>query len=318
MEQLVAELADLYRLAAAASVDEFPEAVLSRLRGWIEFDGAVFGFGEAEAPSLRIGTAIVHQRDPAILEEYAQVSHADPVTAAFLRRPPRPIVVDSRAIYAGPEHRQLVDFVARHELRHLLLFGDQLRREGPLRWVVLYRAKDEPFDAETSKRLWVIWQHVSCSLDLNRAEALHREAAQRTSGSLALVDSHGTIEAAGHGFRAALRTEWPQFDSARLPEPVRTAMGAQERFLGRSIEVSFHRLGSHVVCDARARGPWAVLSPRERQVAEHFAAGKSYKDIAQLLSVSPHTVRAQLSQVYRKLGVTDKAMLARRLPRDDG
>ncbi|HXN83857.1 MAG TPA: hypothetical protein VN883_15365, partial [Myxococcales bacterium] len=84
---LVAELADLYRVAASVSVDEFPAEVLARMSRWIEFDGAVFGFGQARQHGLRISAACVHRRDPSLLEEYARVSHADPMTAAFLQRP---------------------------------------------------------------------------------------------------------------------------------------------------------------------------------------------------------------------------------------
>ncbi len=317
MEPLVAELADLYRLAASASVDDFPDTVLGRLGRWIEFDGAVFGFGEHHTQALRIATASVHRRDPAILEDYARVSHADPVTAAFLGRPLRPIVVDARATYAGRRHRGVADFAMRHELRHLLLYGDQVREHGPLRWVVLYRGNDEPFDCAASERLWVAWQHVACALDLNRAQTLDREEARRPSRSLALVDAHGTIEAGDPGFHALLAGEWSEVDVARLPRDVVDVMVTGERFQGRSIEIGSRRLGAHVVCHARPRRTGTQLSARERLVAKHFAPGMSHKEVAQLLQVSPNTVRAQLAQVYRKLGIGDKAALAVRLAQDD-
>jgi DNA-binding NarL/FixJ family response regulator len=48
-------------------------------------------------------------------------------------------------------------------------------------------------------------------------------------------------------------------------------------------------------------------------VAEHYAQGLSHKEVAQLLRVAPNTVRTQLASVYRKLGIGDKATLARRL-----
>lgn len=57
----------------------------------------------------------------------------------------------------------------------------------------------------------------------------------------------------------------------------------------------------------------AGLSPREQEVAQRFAEGLSHKEIARRLGVSPHTVRSQLSQLYRKLDIHDKAALAQRL-----
>jgi GAF domain-containing protein/DNA-binding CsgD family transcriptional regulator len=53
------------------------------------------------------------------------------------------------------------------------------------------------------------------------------------------------------------------------------------------------------------------LSTREREVADAYAAGQSYKEIARELGLSPTTVRSHLRTVYGKLGVTSKIELAR-------
>jgi DNA-binding NarL/FixJ family response regulator len=91
------------------------------------------------------------------------------------------------------------------------------------------------------------------------------------------------------------------------------AMSSGDSFAGRSIEIVFRHLGPHIVCRARRREQISELTTRERLVAEHYAYGLSHKEVAQLLRVSPNTVRTQLASVYRKLGVGDKAALARRL-----
>jgi DNA-binding NarL/FixJ family response regulator len=53
------------------------------------------------------------------------------------------------------------------------------------------------------------------------------------------------------------------------------------------------------------------LSRREIEVARGFAEGRSYKEIAKRLDVSPTTVRHRLARVYAKLDVHDKAQLTR-------
>jgi DNA-binding CsgD family transcriptional regulator len=55
------------------------------------------------------------------------------------------------------------------------------------------------------------------------------------------------------------------------------------------------------------------LSPRERQVAERVARGLADKDIARQLGISFTTVRTHLDHVFRKLGVSRRADLVRRL-----
>ena len=55
------------------------------------------------------------------------------------------------------------------------------------------------------------------------------------------------------------------------------------------------------------------LSLRETEIAEAFASGASYREIASRLGIAPATVRTHLGTVYRKLGVSSKIALLRRL-----
>ena len=86
----------------------------------------------------------------------------------------------------------------------------------------------------------------------------------------------------------------------------------------------FERLGAAVYAE-RARselariGGRAVaagdgLSETERRIADLVAEGRSNKEVAAALSLSPKTVEWNLSKVYAKLGVRSRTELARRLP----
>ncbi|MEJ2122839.1 MAG: LuxR C-terminal-related transcriptional regulator [Alphaproteobacteria bacterium] len=55
------------------------------------------------------------------------------------------------------------------------------------------------------------------------------------------------------------------------------------------------------------------LSEREVMVAERYAAGETYKQIASSLNIAPSTVRNHLAAVYRKLEVRNKPGLIREL-----
>ena len=55
------------------------------------------------------------------------------------------------------------------------------------------------------------------------------------------------------------------------------------------------------------------LTSRELAVSREFASGKTYKEIAADLGVSPSTIRNQLQSAYAKLGVTTKIELAKQL-----
>ncbi|MFN0262901.1 LuxR C-terminal-related transcriptional regulator [Tepidamorphus sp. 3E244] len=52
-----------------------------------------------------------------------------------------------------------------------------------------------------------------------------------------------------------------------------------------------------------------TLSAREREIAQAYASGDTYHQIAKRLVIAPSTVRTHLATIYRKLGVSSKIAL---------
>jgi DNA-binding CsgD family transcriptional regulator len=87
----------------------------------------------------------------------------------------------------------------------------------------------------------------------------------------------------------------------------------------------FEQLGARLWAE-RARAELARIGGRppatgqltetERRIAELAAEGRSNKEIAAALYVTPKTVGTQLSRIYRKVGVRSRTELARRLSDD--
>jgi DNA-binding NarL/FixJ family response regulator len=67
------------------------------------------------------------------------------------------------------------------------------------------------------------------------------------------------------------------------------------------------------LADGAPSGPSSGLSPSEQRVAELAVSGMSNRDLAEALSVSLKTVEANLTQIYRKLGIRSRAQLAQRI-----
>jgi two-component system response regulator DesR len=61
--------------------------------------------------------------------------------------------------------------------------------------------------------------------------------------------------------------------------------------------------------------PAIPLSAREREVLTLIASGRTNREIAERLYLSPHTVKEHASSLYRKLGVKNRAEAARRAER---
>jgi DNA-binding CsgD family transcriptional regulator len=58
------------------------------------------------------------------------------------------------------------------------------------------------------------------------------------------------------------------------------------------------------------RAPGARLSPTEQQIADLVTAGRTNREVAETLFMSPHTVEAHLTRIYRSLGVRGRTELA--------
>ncbi len=70
------------------------------------------------------------------------------------------------------------------------------------------------------------------------------------------------------------------------------------------------RLVEEVASDARFDNPTDVLTPREREVIGLIARGRANKAIALELGVSEKTVKTHVSNIFAKLGLTDRTQAA--------
>jgi LuxR family transcriptional regulator of csgAB operon len=59
----------------------------------------------------------------------------------------------------------------------------------------------------------------------------------------------------------------------------------------------------------RSESSKPALTIRERQIVRHVLRGESNKNIASRLGTSAHTVKNQLTTIYRKVGVPNRILL---------
>ncbi len=111
----------------------------------------------------------------------------------------------------------------------------------------------------------------------------------------------GTLERRGRRKRDAREA----LEKAR---EIFASLGA--RLWAEKVEVELERVGGR-------RDSGSGLTPTEQQVAELVIAGRSNKEVAAKLFMSVRTVEANLSKIYRKLGVDSRAELIGQLHADE-
>jgi DNA-binding CsgD family transcriptional regulator len=188
--------------------------------------------------------------------------------------------------------------------------------------IALMRGSDEgPFSEDERLLVQALVPHLHHARIANQIERAGDvlDAGLRASYHSFVCTSDGLIVAAEAEAMTMLLREWPSWQAGRLPAPLVEAIAEASRtgepamFRGKRLVSRVHpHLDRTLV---RVRGPSVVdsLGQRELTVAERYAAGASYKEIAQSLQLSPSTVSNQLSVVFAKLGVSNKSELARQL-----
>ena len=133
------------------------------------------------------------------------------------------------------------------------------------------------------------------------------------------IDHFLTIPLAVHGQRQAVlmvdrdRIEFSEADRSAgdlvmLPlARIYRSIGARERLAARLADVERALASSAGPAHAEGAGE---LTPRELEILEHVAAGRTDREIATALYVSPRTVHKHLQHVYEKLGVRTRTAAA--------
>ena len=159
---------------------------------------------------------------------------------------------------------------------------------------------------------WALGVRSRCAALLeegDRAEDAYREAISQLERSPAKVELARAHLLYGQWLRRAKRRREARHQ-LRAAYDMFDAMGAQAFTDVASAELS--ATGER----ARARRPETTfdLTPQEARVASLAAEGLTNNQIAAQLFLSPGTIDYHLGKVFRKLGVSSRAQLARRLP----
>jgi DNA-binding NarL/FixJ family response regulator len=151
----------------------------------------------------------------------------------------------------------------------------------------------------------------------NEAHAAVELALEAVAAGIAADAPRDTVDArllAGRALAAAGRGEEAVESLKRAAADAATGCGFRMRD---AAAMELRALGETLPAETRRAtgGDAGDLSPREREIADLVAGGRSNKQVAATLFLSDRTVEYHLSAVYRKLGVRSRTELATTLAR---
>jgi DNA-binding CsgD family transcriptional regulator len=319
MHEPEAILLSLYRLAEEAPAGEFESQALQLVRRQLPFDSGRWMLSRKRAGAVSVIRGVYCNESPECLATYAEVRHQDTPLQDALDVPGQAVMgfkfqsrtqFDSRATSGMRAYQKKFA----HENVLNVLVKQPVPQGVRFRVVALYRAReDEEFSARELAWMQALWPHLLQAQGLHARMQLagHGEDA---SESMGVVDFDGFVVAAAPGFRELLQGEWGDDGAYRIPEPVwqRVSSFASTR--------SFIRLRKLAICAAtlphgclvRVRMLRAedLLAPRQLAVARLASMGRSHKEIARHLDISPNTARRHLQIIHDRLGVHKAAEIA--------
>jgi DNA-binding NarL/FixJ family response regulator len=91
-----------------------------------------------------------------------------------------------------------------------------------------------------------------------------------------------------------------QADISEIVRALRTILTEKKQYLNEDLKAELSQDASH----EDTRSPIDKLSKRELSIAQLIAQGKSFEEIATILSIEPSTIRTYKARIYQKLEVS--------------
>ena len=313
---------EMYRAAREMPARDFPDCAFGIVKALLPFDSARLLTVEIIGKGARVHEAHLQNEPDNMVLDWEEISRHDTVMDTVIAAPGKAFAYGASSLYAGPEKAIMRDYAKQygHQAGLVVVQYDQAR--GYWDGLSLYRAKEERFSEEQGLFLECLMPHLAEAITVNRLLAERAPAKSPVSldsGVTAIASFDRSLLHCGPGFEQIIRMEWPDWDGGKLPQVMWQSLrrAGSPQFVGDAMTVGARVVDGLVFLRAAPSAPLHRLSPRELEVARLFGDGKTYKEIARTLMLSPATVRNFLQRVYQKLKITGKAELASMLVRHD-
>lgn len=312
-------LASLYQSAITVPPDSFQNAALKQLDRVIGFDRAWWGIMSHNQDSFDLLSSYRHELPVEFERHWEVVRDEDALAEDAHAQPRKTIRFDEKALLSTPG---LAELNTEHNLKHALCTSVFLPDQKSFLFISLFRSGSgaSPFSSEETTLKQLLTPHLYSCWQTNlfaEIERTHLFNKSRVAAS-AFIDRKGRIIYADSAFGEIITEYWPMWNGRDIPAQLLETSGETKKALGKrklGLFVSQQYAGGLLRLDIRKPSLLDRLTNRECEIARSFALGRSYKEIAAQIKISPATVRHYLRIIYEKLEINDKAELARIMDR---
>ena len=311
-------LLELYRASREIPFRNFQGWCLARLQQVIDFDSA--WWGNASEMPLQMHRIHLHNCAPSILDDYLPYIDGDLFRIRACAQPG--VTLNTSDIYT----REALDETPIHQgfaIKHKVAWAmgtvviDEISSLNEL--MTLWRHdRARPFTEVERERKQTLMPHMVEAHRNARLLELRQRSTATESQIWALCDERGYLQELSSRFASIAQRVWPHWRGSLLPGPLADAARKGQRLVTTDYVFDIQRVDHLRLISLQVRTAFDKLAPRQMEVARLYADGMTYHAIAARLGTSPATVRSQIAVLFKKLGVTNKVELARRINQESG
>lgn len=297
----------LYRAASEINPSHFRKWALTELKELILFDAALWSNGQEENRSFHNHTVI--DIDETILSNLKKTMAVNPMVDAVINNIGLPVdmadVVEDDVFYASYVYEYCFQPL---NIERILSSIHTDGRSGLFTLLSLYRFdRDQPFSEEDKKVQERVLFHLLNAASHNLFLHLKLAQANSTQGSCwAICDKQGYFHEIQPATLDLLQQYYPDHNLNRSP----FSLEEESQTLDIGLSLTLRQLDNLYSLEIWPTGPFDQLTDREKTIANAVSQGKTFKQIAKDLNLSPSTVANHLYRVYQKLNIQSRNQLA--------
>lgn len=314
ISELSAFVLALNAQAQTRGTTDLVDWAVSHLADVIGFDSAWYGWAQVQSAGTLIHASSVYNLPEQYYAAWTEIADQDVLVEQFIENP-RCIPTYDR--FGDTQSDGMATFADRFGLKKMATAMCLREARSASLFVSAYRGGSHPRDwtLEETEFLQCAVDNISAAATIAARNDLVGPDDETTSF---LLSKHGATLIGFNTMRERFGHLWTRGDGDRVPrwladyvdqpgEHVLVDQGIVARCEHRSTSDG---LGLYRV-SLRPLRKFDLLTARERDVAYALSSGKSHKETAKLLGVAPSTIRNQTQSIYGKLGIDNRASLAR-------